>query len=73
MEMHRKHGKFTSKKLSRKSKKMHFESTPLPLKGRANAAAPVLDRGQPFAGEPGWTQRFRGGVEHSDAKLEDER
>jgi hypothetical protein len=31
MEMHRKHGKFTSKKLSKKSKKMHFESTPLPL------------------------------------------
>ena len=31
MEMHRKRGKITSKKLSKKSKKMHFESIPLPL------------------------------------------
>ena len=29
--MHRKRGKITSNKLSKKSKKMHFESIPLPL------------------------------------------
>ena len=35
MEMHRKRGKITSKKLPKKSKKMHFESIPLPLPGFA--------------------------------------
>ena len=36
MEMHRKRGKIPSKKLSKKSKKMHFESIPLPSEGFAS-------------------------------------
>jgi hypothetical protein len=33
MEMHRKRGAITRNKLSKKSKKMHFESIPLPSEG----------------------------------------
>ena len=54
MEMHRKRGKIPSKKLSKKSKKMHFESIPLPSEGFAsrpeNFDSSLLD---PEAASPG--------------------